>query len=111
MIKLSCICFILSVCYIKLWFLNHEKQQIYWMPTINNLLQVGISTVPGIVTIDKDALEESYEILFNLDNPELEETICDSFRWADAAPCFATANFRNSAWYKIRFLVTILFNL
>ncbi|XP_063683277.1 ubiquitin-protein ligase E3A-like isoform X2 [Bolinopsis microptera] len=71
---------------------NHSSGPLYELltPTLKSVLsdpdklsksftQVGISTAPGIVTIDKDALEESYEILFNLDNPELEETICDSF--------------------------------
>ena len=44
------------------------------------IFQEGISTTPGIVTIDRDELEDSYNVLFNLDDPKLEEIICDSFR-------------------------------
>ena len=45
------------------------------------IFQEGISTTPGIVTIDRDELEDSYNVLFNLDDPKLEEIICDSLRY------------------------------
>ena len=44
------------------------------------IFQIATPTAPGIVSVDRDELVDTYKILYDLDNSELDEVICDSFR-------------------------------